>query len=90
MNTKTIKYPNNKLKEIRLKRDLLQREVARQLDLQFTDRLCRWEKGFSIPSVPNLFKLAQLYQVLPHELYPGLATSAEKSQTHQPENSDIE
>jgi len=72
MTNNNIKYPNNRLKEIRLKRNLLQREVASQLNLQCTDRLCKWEKGLAIPSVPNLFKIAQLYHVVPHELYPEL------------------
>lgn len=72
MNTNNIKYPNNKLKEIRKERNLFQKDVARVLEMKCEDRLCRWEKGLSAPSITNLARLAKLYQVLPHELYPEL------------------
>lgn len=71
MNIK-IKYPNNKLKELRLKHNYLQGQVAILLNLQCESRICRWEKGVAMPSVENLFKLAKIYHVLPHEIYPTL------------------
>lgn len=70
-NTKVI-YTNNRLKEFRKQNCFTQYEVAKLLAMQCESRLCRWEQGTSIPSVENLFKLARLYKVMPHELYPEL------------------
>lgn len=65
-----MKTINNKLKELRLQHNMKQEEVAIWLSLECGNRICRWEKGQSMPSVPNLFKLAQIFNVYPHELYP--------------------
>jgi transcriptional regulator with XRE-family HTH domain len=58
----------NKLKEFRLKANLSQRDVAEKLGFESHNRICRWEKGIAYPSVPNLFKLSDLYGVKPDEL----------------------
>ena len=73
MNTnKIIKYPHNRLRSLRIQRGLLQRQVAELLALQCENRLSLWEQGISAPNLENLAKLAKLYQVLPHDLYPLL------------------
>jgi len=64
-------FPNN-LRERRLKAGLLQRDVAARLALDCADRLSRWENGSAMPNTVNLFRLAALYNVKPHELYPEL------------------
>lgn len=93
-----MKTINNKLKELRLRNNLKQGEVAIWLNMQCENRLSRWEHGTSMPSVSNLFRLAQLYRVLPHTLYPDLFReedlSLERGVQHtididQPVNSDI-
>lgn len=70
---------NNKLKELRLKQGMLQSEVAIALNLQCENRICRWEKGESMPSVQNLFNLAKVYKVLPHIIYPDLFLTERKN-----------
>lgn len=62
----------NKLKRLRQERSALQKDIAASLKMCVTDRLSHWEKGTAIPSIVNLFRLAAIYQVLPHELYPEL------------------
>ena len=94
-----MKTINNKLKELRLRKGLKQEEVAILLSLQCTNRICRWEHGVSVPSVQNLFKLAKIYEVLPHAIYPDLFpendhnTPLEESlliHTYPQENGDIQ
>ena len=55
--------------------------------LDCADRISRWENGTAMPSVVNLFKLAAIYEVMPHELYPELynpmkASLQEEHPTH--------
>jgi transcriptional regulator with XRE-family HTH domain len=61
-------YQNN-LKKLRLERGLLQKDVAQHLGLQCQDRLSHWEVGRSYPSVPNLLKLCEIYNVGLTDLY---------------------
>ncbi|MBS1511084.1 MAG: helix-turn-helix transcriptional regulator [Bacteroidetes bacterium] len=65
------KYQNN-LKILRTKHGLLQKEVAQLLGFRTEDRICRWERGQSIPSLPNLLKLTKLFSVDTKDLYPDL------------------
>lgn len=51
---------------------LSQKKVARKLGLADTGTISRWEKGFVIPGTLHLFRLAQLYHTLPHQLYDAL------------------
>lgn len=63
----------NKLKELRLKANLTQKELALKLEFQDSqDRICIWEKGKGMPSIPNLFKLSRFYNVKPEEIYPEM------------------
>ena len=71
----TKPFPNS-LREYRQKAGLLQRDVAVRLELDCADRLSRWENGRALPNVINLFKLAALYRVEPHILFPVLFKSA--------------
>jgi hypothetical protein len=34
--------------------------------------LSRWERGLAVPGIVQVFRLARIYHVLPHELYEGL------------------
>jgi hypothetical protein len=34
--------------------------------------LSRWERGLAVPGIVQVFRLARIYRVLPHELYEGL------------------
>lgn len=62
----------NSLRDRRKAAGLLQKDVAQQLGLDCTDRISHWENGTAMPSVVNLFRLAAIYQAMPHELYPNL------------------
>jgi transcriptional regulator with XRE-family HTH domain len=70
-NTKSVL---NKLRFYREQAGLTQRDVAEALGLDCTDRISRWENDVAMPSVANLFKLAAIYGVMPHELYPELTS----------------
>jgi len=59
----------NKLRELRMKNNLTQKQVAKLLGLQCEDRLSHWENGLAMPSVRNLFRLANIYKVMPNDLY---------------------
>ena len=68
----TRSYIPNNLKSFRKRDSLRQQDVSEKLGLNSIDRISRWEKGLSIPSIINLAKLANLYHVSPQELYPEL------------------
>ncbi len=74
---KTSNIPNT-LRHHRERVGLRQIDIARRLGLQSSDRISHWELGTAIPSIVNLFKLAALYQVAPHELYGELFKNIEK------------
>ncbi|MBK7764490.1 MAG: helix-turn-helix transcriptional regulator [Bacteroidetes bacterium] len=62
----------NNLKIIRINKRLTQKQVAEHLQMQCENRLSHWEKGTAFPSISNLGKLCQLFQVPAHEIYPEL------------------
>ena len=62
----------NKLRFFRRLNGYSQKKVARLLELANTNAISRWEHGHTVPSIKNLFKLAQMYRIYPHELYPNL------------------
>ncbi len=72
MRNTNVKYPNNTLKEYRLRSGLTQEQVSQKLNMQCEGRLSRWEKGLSVPSLSNLGKLSQMYRVSPDLLYPEM------------------
>jgi transcriptional regulator with XRE-family HTH domain len=59
----------NNLRAARINTGLNQTEVAKKLGFTTTDRISRWEHGQGYPHMVNLFKLAVIYGVHPHELY---------------------
>jgi transcriptional regulator with XRE-family HTH domain len=63
----------NTLREHRKRANLRQIDIAKALGFKSTDRISLWEKGLTYPHVVNLFKLARIYVVLPHELYPEIS-----------------
>lgn len=58
----------NNLRKIRKEKGLTQKQVAEKLGLKCEDRLSHWERGNAVPSVKNLLKLAEVYQVSVHEI----------------------
>lgn len=62
----------NELRNVRHELNLRQLDVVCKLGFSTTDRLSRWEKGIAMPSLINLFRLAAIYEVAPHHLYPNL------------------
>lgn len=61
-------YTNN-LRELRKAKGMLQIDVAQLLGHLNSDRICDWEKGYAMPSVANLFKLAAVFDVPVEDLY---------------------
>jgi transcriptional regulator with XRE-family HTH domain len=49
-----------------------QKKVASILGLADTSTLSRWEHGIALPSSLYLFRLARIYQTVPHELFDSL------------------
>ena len=49
-----------------------QKKVARILGLNDTSTISKWEHGICYPSVLQVFRLARIYQTLPHELFAEL------------------
>jgi transcriptional regulator with XRE-family HTH domain len=68
-------YPNN-LRELRKVKGMLQIEVAQLLGHLNSDRVSDWEKGYAMPSVANLFKLARVLGVTTENLYPEIGATA--------------
>jgi transcriptional regulator with XRE-family HTH domain len=68
-------YPNN-IRELRKVRGMLQIEVAQLLGHLNSDRMSDWEKGYGMPSVANLFKLATVFGVPAEELYKEIRVNA--------------
>lgn len=65
------RFPN-RLKRYRKIAGLSQKQVAKQLGLNDTSPLSRWEKGHVYPSIANLFRLCRIYRTIPQELYSDL------------------
>ena len=42
------------------------------LGLADTSTLSRWEHGIAVPGMVQVFRLARIYQLLPHQLYEEL------------------
>jgi transcriptional regulator with XRE-family HTH domain len=59
----------NKLSHYRTKANLTQQEVAYLLGIESTSRLSQWEKGNTMPSLPNIFKLSIIYKMSVEVLY---------------------
>ncbi|MBS1731873.1 MAG: helix-turn-helix transcriptional regulator [Bacteroidetes bacterium] len=72
----TGRYPN-RLKTFRRIAGLSQKRVSKILGLRDTSMLSRWEHGFNVPALANLFILCQLYQATPQKLYPEVWKQAE-------------
>lgn len=72
----------NMLRHYRKQAGLRQVDVAAKLGFVSADRISRWEKGQSLPSVINLFKLSAIYKVPAEELYREVFNSIEKQSGH--------
>ncbi|MBQ6756231.1 MAG: helix-turn-helix transcriptional regulator [Oscillospiraceae bacterium] len=58
----------NRIKELRLKNNLSVAEVALELGLSAPQTVYKWERGVSLPSIDNIFLLAELFGVTVNEL----------------------
>jgi len=91
MNAATQGNLSNSLRKYRKARGLKQKEVAALLGVRGAGRVSKWESGRSVPSFPNLFKIAALYRVFVDALYVDqvhayreamIATETEYRKTH--------
>jgi transcriptional regulator with XRE-family HTH domain len=64
----------NLLRRYRKARGLNQKQAAGILGIRNTTMISRWEKGPSLPSALNVFKLAALYRTMADALFPNLTT----------------
>lgn len=78
MKTNQTTYPNS-LRQYRNAAGLRQVDVAARLGLKNTDRISHWEKGRTLPSITNLFKLSAIYRVPAHDLYAEFSQEIEKT-----------
>lgn len=72
----TGRYPN-KLKMYRRSNGYSQKKVARLLGLADTSTLSRWERGVTLPSTMQVFRLARIYYTEPHALFDELWNQVE-------------
>lgn len=56
-------WDHTQLKTLREQCGLTQKEVAARMGLKIEDRISHWERGTAMPSVKNLFKLMEIYEV---------------------------
>ncbi len=80
MNKRKDIVPNN-LKEFRLKADLTQKQVCQKLGFTNEVSLSHWEQGVNIPNLINVFKLSDIYNAPPQELYKDLLVQIRGSMT---------
>jgi len=67
-----IHMKENKLRELRIKNGLTQKDLIKKLNLSNSqNRVSKWERGTAVPSLENLSKLCRIYNVEIKELYPG-------------------
>ncbi len=64
-----MNFKQNNIQRLRVKYHLRQVDVAKLLGVKSEDRISHWERGTAMPSVPNLFKLCELFKVSPFEIY---------------------
>ena len=57
-----------KLKEMRIKSRLSQREVANLLDMA-QPHYCRWEQGKMFPNAKQIIKLCDIFKCSPNDLF---------------------
>ena len=68
----------NSLRKYRKARGLAQRDVAQILGLKNTSLISRWESGFCLPKLVNVFRLAILYHTMPDALFISLRRSLQE------------
>jgi len=64
----------NLLRRYRRARGLNQQQAAEIIGVSSANMISRWEKGWSVPSGINVFKLAALYRTMADVLFPNLTT----------------
>jgi len=70
-----------RLRLLREKRDVSQRELAELLQIDVM-QISRYERGLSVPSAETLVRMAQMLQTTIDELLTGLSTSAKTPEIH--------
>lgn len=75
----------NCLRRYRKVRGLKQKEVADILGVRSASMISRWEKGLTLPSTLNAFKLALIYRTMVDGLYIDLITSLKEDIRKQEE-----
>lgn len=85
---KNIKHKKirNSLRKYRRARGLTQKDVARILGLKGTSMISRWENGFCVPELSNIFKLASLYCTMADGLFIDLRRSLKDDILKREEN----
>lgn len=73
------------LRRYRKTRGLSQKQVARILGVSSTSMISRWEKGLSLPSTLNVFKLAALYRTMADPMFPDLTRIVKEEITKREE-----
>ena len=63
------KFPtSNRLWKYRKERGYSQLEVAYLLELKTPSQICKWERGRSLPNVPQLMRLSAVYRRIADDL----------------------
>ncbi|NHJ31776.1 MAG: helix-turn-helix transcriptional regulator [Asgard group archaeon] len=59
---------SNRLWKYRKERGYTQLEVAYLLELKTSSQICKWERGRSLPNVPQLMRLSAVYRRIADDL----------------------
>jgi transcriptional regulator with XRE-family HTH domain len=68
----------NRIKELRQKLGLSQRDLASLLSRHCEGRIWLWESGKAMPSINNIIRIAEALNVNPEVLYPDLFAALKK------------
>src|SRR5579863_5175315 len=74
---KVMRY-SNPLKAYRKAHGLTQLDVAQRMGLKNSSLISRWESGFSLPDLENVFQLAAVYGVTVDTLFQDLHESVQR------------
>ena len=71
-----VRFPN-RIREYRLKAGLSQKELGKLLGLG-RSLISTWERGRTLPTLPNVFRLAKALDTLAESLYLALYTTVSR------------
>lgn len=82
LSSRPVRFPN-RIREYRLKAGLSQKALGNLIG-KARNRVSAWERGRSLPTVPNLLRLAKALNTLGEALYEGFYCSLPRESVQEP------